>query len=78
MHSVIDSTAHTRPLNSLEHCIYMHNLNGKYPSGRSSSPVNFVQQPERKIVKRLESQRGPSPPGVDVNIASEFMVTPKL
>ena len=41
MHSTIDSTAHSRPLNSLEHkliCIYMHNLDDEPPTRPRCKP----------------------------------------
>ena len=39
--STVDSTTHSRPLNSLEHCIYMHNLNKKHSTSRGYEPSTF-------------------------------------
>ena len=48
VHSTIDSTAHSRPLNSLEHCIYTTPMTNIRP-GRGSNQVllSFKPQPNR-------------------------------
>ena len=38
MHSAIDITAHTKPLNSLEH---MRNLDDKHPTRPGFDPINY-------------------------------------
>ena len=60
MHSTIDSTAHSRPSNSLEHCICTTPMTNIRP-GRDSNPVllSFKPQPNR-MSHRAYCQRYPS------------------
>ena len=56
MHSTIDTTAHSRPLNTLGHCI-MRNLNEKHPN----RPGFELRTPE------FRTKTGPNGPwGVDM------------